>query len=345
MTNAAFGSLRPGFSYDPDLLRGWGKRFSNWELSAGVQHELMPRTSLDVAYFRRAYHNFVVTDNRSVSAADFDRFSITAPSDPRLPGGGGYTVEGLYDLKPASFGRAADNFITFAQNYGKTIERWHGVDASLTMRLQSGVLVQGGLSTGSTLTDICEVAEKLPEILLAAPGVGGGAPTSPTVLATSAGGATATAINGVWTAAQYCRQQSAWLNNIKFLSSYTVPKLDLLLSGTFRSTPGPETLANYVATNAVIAPSLGRNLSGGTANMTVNVLEPGSLYGERLNQVDVRAGKILRFGRTKTVVNLDVYNLFNANTILTVNHAFAAWQRPTSILLARFAKISAQFDF
>ena len=38
----------------------------------------------------------------------------------------------------------------------------------------------------------------------------------------------------------------------------------------------------------------------------------------------------------------------NANTVLTVNPAFGSgptWQRPTSILLARFAKIGFQVDF
>src|SRR5437867_1122267 len=150
MANAAFGSSRPGTTFDPTLLHGWGKRSANWEFSAGVQHELLPRTKIDVGYFRRAYQNFVITDNRAVSAADFDRFSITAPSDPRLPGGGN-TVSGLYDLKPASFGRAADNFVTLSSNYGKQIERWQGVDATMTMRPQSGLMLQGGLSTGSTL--------------------------------------------------------------------------------------------------------------------------------------------------------------------------------------------------
>jgi len=104
MANPAFGSARPGATYDPNLLRGWDKRPANWEFSAGLQHELFARTSVDVAYFRRAYQNFVVADNRAVGASDFDRFSITAPVDPRLPGGGGYTLSGLYDLKPASFG-------------------------------------------------------------------------------------------------------------------------------------------------------------------------------------------------------------------------------------------------
>jgi len=343
MANAAFGSARPGTTFDPDLLRGWGKRNANWEFSAGVQHELLPRTSIDVAYFRRAYHNFVITDNRAVSAVDFDRFSITAPSDPRLPGGGGNTVSGLYDLKPGSFGRAADNFVTLSKNYGKQIERWQGADVNLTMRLQAGLMLQGGLSTGSTLTDICDVAEKVPEILLGTTVTA----TTPQVLAVSTGNmaSIAASIANQWIPAQYCRQQSAYLTNVKFSGSYTVPRVDVLVSGTFRSIPGPEIYANYVATNAVIAPSLGRSLSGGTANLPVTIAEPGTLYGERLNQVDMRVGKILRFGRTKTSLNLDIYNLFNANTVLTVNNAFATWQRPTSILLARFAKIGMQFDF
>jgi hypothetical protein len=194
------------------------------------------------------------------------------------------------------------------------------------MRPRAGLLLQGGVSTGSTLTDICEVAEKAPEVLFGAN------------VFTSAN-------NNQWLPAQYCRQESPFLTNVKFSGSYTIPGADVLVSGTFRSVPGPEVLGNFVATNAVVTPSLGRVLSGGAANLPVNVVEPGSIYGDRLNQVDLRFGKILRFGRTKTAINLDVYNVFNANTVLTVNNAFATWQRPTSILLARFAKVGVQIDF
>ena len=118
-----------------------------------MQRELFARTSLDAAYFRRTYQNFSVTDNRAVSASDFDQFSITVPVDPRLPGGGGYTVSGLYDLKPSSFGRPADNLVTRSRNYGKQVERWQGVDVNLNMRPRAGMMLQGGLSTGSTLID------------------------------------------------------------------------------------------------------------------------------------------------------------------------------------------------
>jgi hypothetical protein len=326
ISNRAFGTVRPGATYDPDVLRGWGKRLANWEFSAGVQHELMPRTSLDVAYFRRAYQNFIVTDNRAVSAADYDRFSIAVPSDPRLEGGGGYAISGLYDLKPISFGRRADDFITLSSTYGDQIERWHGVDVNVNTRFENGLRVQGGLSTGSTLTDNCEVTEQVPEALFGAEVIN-------------------TANANVWMPAQFCRQQTPFLTNVKLLAAHTIPRVDVLVSGTFRSVPGPQIWANYTATNALAAAALGRPLSGGAANLPINIVEPGSIYGERLNQIDVRVGKILRVGRTKATVNLDVYNLFNVNTVLTVNNAFATWQRPTSILLARFAKIGVQFDF
>src|SRR5439155_25088343 len=94
------------------------------------------------------YTNHVVTADRPVSAADFDQFSITAPSDPRLPGGGGYAVSGLYNLKPAAFGRPSDNYITFANNYGKAINHWDGFDVTFKARVGSGLTLQAGPRTG-----------------------------------------------------------------------------------------------------------------------------------------------------------------------------------------------------
>jgi hypothetical protein len=119
----------------------------------------------------------------------------------------------------------------------------------------------------------------------------------------------------------------------------------VLLSGTFQSIPGPQIVSNYVVPNALVAPSLGRPLSGNAANVTVGLVAPGTMYGERLNQFDFRASKILKFGQTRTAVNLDLFNAFNSNTALTVNNNYASWLQPLSILSARLVKISVQFDF
>ena len=69
------------------------------------------------------------------------------------------------------------------------------------------------------------------------------------------------------------------------------------------------------------------------------------MYGERMNQVDLRFGKILQFGRTRANVGLDIYNVLNSNAVLAVNPAFASWQQPTEILNARFAKVVLQLNF
>jgi hypothetical protein len=57
--------------------------------------------------------------------------------------------------------------------------------------------------------------------------------------------------------------------------------------------------ANYAVPNSVAAPVLGRNLSGDAPNVTVNLVAPGTMYGDRINELDVRTAKILKVGRTR----------------------------------------------
>ena len=333
MSDVNFGKAIPTTALDPAVLFGWGIAPYNWELSTSVQHELMPRVGVNAGYFRRIYGNFAVIDNRASSASDYTRFSITAPVDVRLPGGGGNVISGLFDLNPNKVGQV-DNYFTRASNFGNLIEHWDGFDFSTNIRMQGGLLIQGGLSTGRATQDYCDVAASLPEYFLGAALAGGGG-----------GQAVSTFNAGSWMPASYCHQQGNFLTNVKLLGTYTVPRIDVQVAATFQSFPGPQILANYVATNAVVQPSLGRPLSGGAANMTVNLIEPGTLYGDQANQVDLRFAKILRFGRTRAAVNLDLYNALNSNPILQQNNSFASWQVPQRILNARLFKISGQFDF
>jgi hypothetical protein len=327
MANALFGQPVPGNSFDPELMHGWGKRGYNWEFSTGVQHELLPRTSLDVSYFRRVYGNFRITDNRVLGPEDFDTFDVTAPADSRLPGGGGYVVHEMYNLKPAKFGLASDNFVTNASKYGDQVEYWHGVDVNMAMRFIDGLVIQGGTSTGRTIQDDCEIKAKVPE-----PGESRATSGLITVANVSA--------------LEYCHQATNWLTQVKLLGSYNIPRIDVRVSGTLQNLPGPQITASYNLPAAVAAQALGRPLAGGAANIAVGLIAPGTMYGERLNQVDFRVTKLLRFAQTRTTVSVDFYNALNASTVLNQNNTFGgSWQQPSSILPPRFAKVSLQFDF
>jgi hypothetical protein len=158
----------------------------------------------------------------------------------------------------------------------------------------------------------------------------------------------------------YCHVETTMLPQYKALASYILPKVDVQLSATFTSKPGVNLSgfgtpqqggafqANYVLSGTAAAAILGRPLAGNAPNITVNILEPYAKIGERVNEMDLRLQKIVRFGKTRANVGVDIFNLLNANPALSYNQAFipnGAWLGPTSILSARFAKISAQFDF
>ena len=307
-----FGRPIIGTINDPDVDFGWGNRGYNWEYSTSVQHQLSGRVAMDVGYFRRWYGNFTVTDNLSLVAADFDPFSVTVPTDSRLETSG-ETITGLLNINPSKASAATDNRQRFSKHYGEQYEYWHGVDVSVSARTQGGVLFQGGTSTGRTLTDNCEVLVKVPE-------------TNPLGI-------------------PYCHQATNWLTQVKVLGSYTVPRADVQVSGTFQSLPGPSLTANYVVANALVQPSLGRPLSGNAANVTVNVIPPGTMYGDRLNQVDLRFAKNLRFGQTRVMVSADLYNILNENAVLLESTNYSSFRTPSAVMAARLLKFTIQANF
>ena len=140
------------------------------------------------------------------------------------------------------------------------------------------------------------------------------------------------------------------LTQARGLGSYVIPKIELQVSGVFQSKPGALLAANYAAPAGARSsrPALGRLPAGNPANVTINLLTPGAMYGDRINQLDFRIAKILRYGRTRTMLGVDIYNSLNSSAILTYNAAYSptgAWNTPVTVLTARLAKISAEITF
>ena len=335
INNPLFGSAARSATFDDILRRGYGNRETNWEFSAGVQHEILPRVSVDVGYFRRIWKNFRVTDDLSVAATDYDTFSMTVPSDPRLPGGGGYRLEGLAALRPEAFGRAAQNHNTLDRAYGEQKEHWNGFDVTVDARLQNGLSLQVGTSTGKTSENDCDILPKVPELA----NVSGTTGFSSVIVPTGTP-------NG-WRPRQFCSRETPWLTQFKTFGVYLVPKVDVQISGTFRSIPGDALRAVFNASNAYLAAnsSLGRALAGGAPNIPIDLVAPYTVFLPRRNELDMRFGKVLRMGRTKSVVSVDVYNFLNTDVVVNANQNFAVWMRPTQILNARQVKFSVQFDY
>jgi hypothetical protein len=132
----------------------------------------------------------------------------------------------------------------------------------------------------------------------------------------------------------------------KGLMSYTIPKVAVQVSSTIQSLPGPSLAANLVVSTATVAQTLGRPLAGRAANVNINLIPPQTLFGDRINQVDFRIAKILRFGRSRAQVGVDIFNVMNSNVAQGYIQTYGnTWLRPTSVMDARFARISGQIDF
>jgi hypothetical protein len=343
LSNPNFGRTNITTRYSDELSQGFGTRPYNWETSLAFQHELSAGLSMNVGYFRRWYGNFAVLDNLLAEPGDYSSFCYTPPVDDRLPDGGGKPICGFYDVNPVlssgAVGGQSNNILEPAEKYGRQYEHWNGMDVTMSARLPRGVQVSGGLSTGRTTFDNCSIQAKVDNP--AGGSVPGGTGTGP-----SAGGAFSAGVTIVPSPSLlYCHQQTPFLSQVKFVAVYPLP-WDLQASGTFQSIPGPQITASYAATNNDIRGSLARNLSAGANSTTIQLIQPGSVYGERTTQVDFRLARSFRFGRTRIQGQVDLYNMLNASPVLAQTTTYGpAWQNPTRILDGRLIKFGTQIDF
>ena len=160
---------------------------------------------------------------------------------------------------------------------------------NVSARPRNGLTLQGGINTGRTVTDNCEVARAAAGSQLA----------------------------------QSLLQQCAGTHHAGHrhrLVHRPEDRRAVRRNDPQRSGRGPA--GELERPNAAIAPTLGRNLSGNLPNASINLLAPGDAWGDRVNEIDLRIAKVLRFGRTRTNVGIDIFNLINSAAVLSRNQTF-----------------------
>jgi hypothetical protein len=315
LSNLNFGLVNPNATtFNPTVTQGWGVRPYNWTSSVQLQHELYAGVSVAAGYYRRSEGNFRAIQNTFVAPADYSRYCINAPVDPRLPRGGGNQICGLYDVSAIKFGQS-QRYTTAAKDFGKQTQLYNGFDLTMSIRRVKGVTLNGGSSWGRTATNACFVIDS-PQALL------------------------------------YCDVRPPFQPNIKFSGVYTLPWWNLQTAAVYQNLPGPMITASYTASNAEIIPSLGRNLSSGaTGTAVVPLIQPGTLYGPRVTQVDLRVLKSVTVGHARVTGTVQIFNLLNSSAVqsLNVNYGSAAshasWLQPTIILQARYLQVTGQISF
>ena len=343
-TNLQWGSAVQTTRVNPDVLEGWGVRNRDWQLGLSVQQQLAPQVALEVSYNRRWWNNFFTTNNTALTAADYDEVTLTAPQHPQLPGGGGYPVTFLVRNNRTAAVGVNQPYYTRNQDYGDETHYWHGVDLSLSARLRGTLFVQAGTSTGRGVNDTCDVLTAR-----------FGRPMAPTIGAVVA--------QGIVDGQPNCDVRRAMADAVArpgqlhrteggCAGQHHLPLAAERPAGSHHGGDQRRFANRQLPDDAGAVPDSDRRaLRPGLAQQSVDLLAPGALYGERINVVDMRFAKVLRFGRTRLNVGMDLYNLLNANAPTTYETVYdpatngARWMQPTAVLNPRAARFNVQFDF
>jgi hypothetical protein len=326
----SFGRNITTTRYDPAVLTGWGKRGYNDEWTIAAQHQLFARVAVNGGFYRRSFGNQTFTDDLRFSAADYNFFCITAPTDPNLPNGGGYQVCGIPDLKPTSPGltQPANSLIRFSDDFGGETNYYQGFDINVEGRFPNGAFLKGGVAATARTYNNCSLAQAGVEY----------------------------ANWETYDDGPNCDRYYPYRPDIKISGTYPLP-WGVQLAGVYQFSrgvqtggAGPSIQAGWTLSNALVAPFKGSNWTG-VASRTVQLIREGQEYGEHnLNQLDVKLGKRFDMGRARLRVDFDIYNIFNSSWPFTVSSVYSTaatgqWLRPTNVLTHRFVKIGGQFSF
>jgi hypothetical protein len=324
---------------DQDLMHGWGKRRYEWQFGVGIQHEILPRMSLEVTYNRRKYGNLTTTDTVA-QGCDY----VTPPNipgqgpewvDPGNPynpilsadtcvnGWNNYTdptglrdfykVQAPLDSRLPEGGGYIINGLTNQSKPGSlpngagqvSVQRdalgysWAGVDTNVVMRARGGLRLSGGTSTGRSNRDTCGVNIDSPNVRGTLDNPRGGG----------------------------CHILGKFLTNVRGNVSYTIPWIDVLSSAVIQYRPGAARTATwtYYFPQAIwedaSAARTGKPFNGASLTTPVNTASTdlfmnNALYGEGMRLVDLTFRKNLRFAGKRLSVGVDVYNLFNSDAAL-----------------------------
>jgi hypothetical protein len=235
--------------------------------------------------------------------------SAYTPYDVNDPRGNGEKVT-VYNADPTKLTQINELDTTSATN--KTT--YNGFDLGINVRMGRGITLAGGSSTGRTIAIQCDLAD-------------------PNYTATTTPGL------------RFCDQSAygmPWKTTVKFSGTYPLP-YGFRASAVFQSTPGDQVIYTYVLSAANFRLQTGVPLS--QSSVTMRLTQPGTDYLDRVNQLDLTISRALVFGKIRVAPEVSLFNMLNANPVLSESTAWPNVGTPLRILDGRLIRFQAQLRF
>jgi hypothetical protein len=143
---------------------------------------------------------------------------------------------------------------------------------------------------------------------------------------------------------RFCEPTTPLRTQFKASGTYMLP-WDFQVSGSYSARPGDSIAANFTVTSAYAGrPIIGS--TAGTQQISVNLVEPNTMFRDYIHQLDTRFARNFRFSRYRAQVMVDVYNILNLGTVTTLNQTFGqSWLTPQTIQTSRYVRFGGQLSF
>src|SRR5215831_12718813 len=316
--NVQFNELGPSTNLNLAIPGGAGKiapglpRPTNWEESVSIQHELFPRVSVTGGYYRRQFYNIQYTQNLALDPTkSWTPFNITVPANASLPGGGGYQVTGYNQNQIV----ANNNIVTWSENNTRV---YNGFEVSVNARIPRGFIF-GGITTERTATNNCTDLQ-------------GSNPNTPVTGQTNLA---------------FCSQVPPFRTLYKGSFAYLTP-YDIQVSASLQWRPGISIGSDYAYTcSAAQAAATGCTpLTANISSLTTTVVDPTTQFYPYVKTNDIRVSRTFRHNRLRLQPFMEVFNVMNLSTILTVNETVGPnYFQPNAIVQARRFQFGGQVEW
>ena len=305
------------------------ERQYNIEFTAGVQHQVAPRLAVGAMLYKRQVRNIQNTDRSFITEADFTSSTTTIPAadwaniarDPDVAAvvnqNEAITLYNLNAAKNSVFGRG---LIDRSSDENKSL--YTGAEYSFSTRLIGSAMLFGSWTLEKNTTVWCDIDDNP-----------NGHVTSDTTdlylgRTISQGG-------------RFCDQRNfdiPFRHEFKLAGNYSFP-YGIDFGAVLQSYGGLERVIQWT-------PPANLYPGGRTQSQTIVVNEPGSLFTERWDQLDINFKKNIRYGNKVHTFQLDVFNVFNNNSIRTQTDTVGAnLGQVTAIMPGRFPRLAYQFKW
>src|SRR5262249_49279930 len=120
-------------------------------------------------------------------------------------------------------------------------------------------------------------------------------------------------------------------------------KYGVRVSAVLQSTPGDALATTFLVTAANFRTITGVAMGQSSVNLRLN--KPGEEYLPRVNQLDMTISNSFKVGFTRISPEISLFNMLNANSVLSESTAYPAVGTPLRILDGRLLRFQAQIRF